>query len=964
MNKSVTMFIAAIALSACALLVATQSFAAVGFSNMSSAGFRIINGGTSTLGGAVSTSGGKLAATNMQPYEARPASSDIQYWHDRAVSDLASGESFRKNSLSLVNADPLGSSPQAQMLQDSKLNYETAGLLANFAAIESGLISARNTFAYDLLNKFPDEATARNKLQESIRLLASTNIMIADEFLIDAVEYRFSYPSSQLGFLNERLDEQIALLQKAMAYYQKAIDTFAYGFGTTKGTYCFAATDLTDAEFSLFNLAVERLSMAIREHTSKLFVRNMSPDATMQWKTAREQAFGNLKDGAIATYLTTAALGESVARTGGDRIQSAFAMLQRQGAYFIHNLNPLGYDNRYIPTSDFTDLYNLAKNTYLSSAITAQEVHEKQKREFDSNKEKLASEINSLNRQYIATLSSFTGCTAPLDPQDTAQVETFLDCTGNAGADLLSCPATDDPSSFEACMSAKTTTAGVLAQKWRAIMQTHTMLNKARLTRQGVYESIRNENEKTGKLVELKRISLNTQLEKLNEYLNNIKREETDTVEKTTVRTKENGKWTKKTVSKTHTTTETFSVKDSTQKLNIQKEKDNLIILNDLDIKSVNLESAYRIKELMVSAAISEQDLSLAAQAKNSAVADFDNSMKEKEAQWILYDTGRDQLKYYTDPDRYATLRILQSQAAVDLSNKLNQTAHYAYLSAKALEYQGLGSLVDAPVGGGKLNITDVFKAQTPADLGKFLDDLSALNTQSCPWGTFDRQEHTVSLALHILGLTDGYLDPDGDGMTADGKAVADARLEKVQEFIARHTASDGSLRFRFGISEENQYLGLSGSYNMKIWTGQAPSPCRTLNSDQIPRGTTMSIMSTQSAGFRPKVRLSKIGPSSLRDGQGEIREYIPVYDYNFLFEGSGDYLPSKEVEFIPFTKVDPRLQSGTGSWTGAFFGMGITSSDWEARIFDWNAVYAKTNFSKIYDIQFFFDTLGSCCYQ
>lgn len=951
------------------LIIAGVTFAPLaqaeaGFSNMSSAGFRIVSGGMSSLGGAVTSSDSKLLATSMNYYEARPASSDLEFYHKRALSDLSAGVAFRKDNLLLINANPLGSSPQSKMIQNPNLNYETAGLLEGYADIEARLISARDTFAYDLYKKYPDETTAGTNLLETIRLLATMDIMIADEFLIDAVEFRFSYSSSALGFLDERLDEQIVLLHKAMLYYQKALDAFAYGFSSNDGSKYYVASDLTDAEFGLFNLALERMSMAVRERTSKIFIRSISPDAALQWKTARQTAFNDLKVQTTATYLTAVAMGESLSRPGADRIQSGFTALQRQGAYFLHNLNPLGYDNRYIPTSDFAELFKLAKFTHLDAASKAQATFEQQRREFDANSQALTAEINSLNRQYIANLASFTGCPAPLDPLNTTQVETFLDCTGNAGGDLLYCPATDDAATFEACLAANTTTRGVLAHKWRAVMQTHTALNRARLTRQAAYDSIKNENEKTGKLVELMRISVNTQLEKLDEFLENIKRREVDTTVKTTVRSKVNGRWTKKEVEKTHTTTEIFTVKDTKQQLDIQLEKDNLLIQSDFEIKSINLASAERIKELMVNAAVAEQDLELAVQAKNTAVADFDNTMNEKETQWILYDTGRDQLKYYTDPDRYATLRILKSQAAIDLSNKLNQTAHYAYLAAKALEYQSLSPLIDEPVAGSRLRITDVFKAQTAGDLEKFINGLESVSTQSCPWGTFDRQEHTISLALHILGLTDGYLDPDGDGLAADGKVVADARREQVQTFITRHLSSDGSLRFKFSISEENQYLGISGSYNLKIWNGPAPDLCRPLNSDHIPRGTTVSIISTQGAQFRPRVRLSRTGPSSFRDSQGGIREYVPVYNYNFLFEGGGEYLPVKEVEFIPFIKVDPRLESGTGSWTGAFFGTGITSSEWEIKVFDWNSVYTKTDFNKITDIQFYFDTLGSCCYK
>jgi hypothetical protein len=218
-----------------------------------------------------------------------------------------------------------------------------------------------------------------------------------------------------------------------------------------------------------------------------------------------------------------------------------------------------------------------------------------------------------------------------------------------------------------------------------------------------------------------------------------------------------------------------------------------------------------------------------------------------------------------------------------------------------------------------------------------------------------------ISLAYHILGLTDRYLDPDGDGQTADGKPISQARREAVQAFINDHVNAQGELQFPFTVAENASFLASSRQYNLKLWSGPAPSSCDPLVTPVL--GTAINVISTQSSNFKPKVRLRQTGHSSLRNSSGGVTVYIPISNFHFLFEGGGDFVPYKEAEFVAYTNaIDPRTQSG-GSWTGGFKGRSISSSNWELELFDWNLIYPATDLSKITDLQIHLDTIGQCCY-
>lgn len=954
------------------LMYRPSSSLAAGFENMSSITapkYYLYNGAMGMVGGPVSGSTSNVISSNMNPYR---QSSDLGYWYGNAQGHLQAGKEFRNNNLTMVGVFANSSTAKGKMLTDPKLNYESAGLLAGLQSIIDNLISARNNFAYNVSIGYPSIALgaaydnpyeSQQRLQDTVKTIANIYLMIADEFLIDALEFRFS--AAAIG-IDQKLEEQIGLLEKAQSYYEKAVDSFVYGFSPAVGTTIYASDYFDDTVFSLFNLSIERLSLCLREKSSKMLVREMVPDSAQNWSAARTAALESIRNINTTAYIMAAATaskqGENFGDNGGHSLAAALDAVRKQGNIYNNNLNPLGYDNRYIPMNDYADLYNLA-NGWLLYAQDAETNLAAETRAFDANEDALRSERNSLDSHYISSLSSFTGCSYP-DPDIPAEVQDFLKCTGEAGGDLYDCRLADGTAAFEACVAAKTT-KGTLSMKYRNIMEAQTRLEQALLNRQNIQASISYEEERTGKVAAIKLSELNERTVSLDYYLGRLEKACTISHSETTTSLREKppgGKWTKNTKKKDNSTTVQCKVNDETLQLTTEQEKDMLATISKYEIQLIALDSADRIKNLLLQEAVAVTQIQDAAQQKNSAIEDFENSYQEKETQWFLYNRGLDQLKYFAEPDKYATLRILKSQAAITLSDALNYTSHYAYLAAKAMEYKYLKPIVDEPVAGGRLRLTDLFKAQTSADLQKFLTSLNSLNTQSCPWGTFDPQYNTISLAYHILGLTDGYLDPDGDGLV-DGRTVAEERKARVQKFIRDHmiNGTTGPLTFTFGLSEENSFLGSSGLYNMKIWNGAISSPCDQLVSDV--KGVSATVITTQTSSIRPKVRLKQSGHSSLRNEDGDIAEYIPVSEYHNLFEARGDFIPSKEAEIIASINVDPRYQTSTGTWSGAFKGRGITSSAWEMTIFDWNAIYPKTDFSKITDIRINIDTIGECCY-
>jgi hypothetical protein len=168
--------------------------------------------------------------------------------------------------------------------------------------------------------------------------MANIYLMVADEFLIDALEFRFS--ATTLG-VDQKLNEQLALLEKAQTYYQKAVDTFVYGFSPAVGTNVYVSEYFDVAVYDLFNLAVERMSMAMREKSSKQLAKLISPDPLAE-ANARKTSGNTLKDIYTSTYIISAVnaqnTGADFISYGGQRLVNALNTLNNQGNIYRENL--------------------------------------------------------------------------------------------------------------------------------------------------------------------------------------------------------------------------------------------------------------------------------------------------------------------------------------------------------------------------------------------------------------------------------------------------------------------------------------------------------------------------------------------------------------------------------------------------------------------------------------------------
>jgi len=402
-----------------------------------------------------------------------------------------------------------------------------------------------------------------------------------------------------------------------------------------------------------------------------------------------------------------------------------------------------------------------------------------------------------------------------------------------------------------------------------------------------------------------------------------------------------------------------FTLRDDKLDLDIHKEKEVLDATLNFQIKQA--QDGKAISDLLLEQADALIGIDMAVQNMNGMIAAFDFSMRQKENLLALWRRNEEFIeKYWTQ--KLPTHRIIQSEANIQLSRKLNEVAHYSFLASKALEYKFMQVLQGISLGAlGLLNIADIFKCQTTSDFKDYLDKLQAYNVVECPGGTFQSHTYRVSLALNILGLTDENLgDIDGDGyIDATGIPVEDERFQKFQQFVNEHRDQNGNLVFTFTTSVYDQLLVQYQKANLKIWQG--PIPCATsLNT----KGMTAGLFFRGTSGsIFPVIHVAQKGVQPFLRKNHDLAGYYPVKTRALMNINDTAPEPFTQDYFTPFNGIDPRFQTGSmGEWTPAFTNRGVAATQWQVTLYVAPAEegFDKVPLEKLKDLCFYLDTIGN----
>ncbi|MCP4111454.1 MAG: hypothetical protein GY749_38990, partial [Desulfobacteraceae bacterium] len=879
-----------------------------------------------------------IASSNMQPYSSL-TKADLDTLFQKANELLAQGSGF-KTSLSFYPCEDINNTPACgdDRLKDLLLypdeDYETVGFIQDFQdnGIADKLINAIEIYALLANYNYPEDVIS--PLRESLRDLMIIYMVFADEFLIDALDFRIS-SSYQNPTADDYLNEQIGQLAKAVEYYQYAYREFStvwskpIWYTEIVGEYFAENNEENEILWDIFSLLCQRLSMSVREKVSRQRALGiMDPDEMKD----------ELYEISEQLYLQTVAMAEILGEeqfsmSGGEQILTALNMISKQADNINENLNLLGYDERYVPLNDFESLYTLANATLTACSSLESEV-KAEKRDYDYILDKVLEQKNSLSTSYTTELAELAGCSANLLSDE------FEFCVECSGGDLYDCQTEElDPDAFEACVKTKVAGAGILGAKYRQIKDADYNLKLARLQFENIGKRIKNINDSVQNQIEIWKDYTGAQKTALDKYLDNMEGavKITEIKSKEKVKDRETGETTSKT--KTKTTQKTFILVDEPLELQIKKEKEVLDAALEFQIKNIEENTAASVKNLLLQQAESLIGIDMAVHNKNTMIAAYDAVMRRKENLLVLWRNNQDFVDRYWQ-QKLPSHRVIQSDLALQLTQEFNELAHLSYLATKALEYKYMEPMQNVDLGAlGKINLTDIFKCQTVTDFGNYLSRLNSYNVMECSMETSDFSiwAHEISLAHDILGLP------------------MDKNLNELEGF-ADYIDSEGNLKLTF--TTYTHMFSFPPMANLKIWRGTVPC------SSESTRGLTARLCFVLEPGsISPSVKLIQKGIQTFLGRNNGITEYYPIktkslmnYNDTAPMSYTTAYLkPFKKCLVYPYDEPDNSQQ-----WTPAFTNRGV-ASEWELTLFrsSYPSYYGDVPVEQLEDIILYLHTIG-----
>lgn len=905
--------------------------------------YKITNDMTSPIGGAFTGSTATITTCNMEPFG--------KYLYSDAASIIAQGEALYNeakpflDSLSLKNA----ADPRIQaILSTPEADYGTPGSNNQKSFIQEWestyLQKYKQAIDKFLYGAMIGDATSISRLNECVRAIATAYVVFGDEYFIDGMDYRI-FPN--IPNLDGQIYKRYGDLSLAVEQYRKGIQVFIDALATvvpgTTGTYL--ADFFAQGEYDLFNLVCDRLGSGTNEMASLEYLRNMYPDVNAQWPTAKAAFKQMVSDASIETYLQIAAVSSHSDNllASGIKLLQYYDMLKNQGAIALNNLNPLGYDSRFLPLAEFNSqngsLYPIAQQAVVNAA-TSESKAKLDFREYDQQVEKLQNETTALYSQYTTQLQNLTGFNSPVPAYPAS--DAYIESISQAGHDLLDCSIESDLTSFNACMATKST-SGTLRSKYMQLKQADLKVEEALKNRDQIREQIDMEQALNDLQIMLLSKYFTDKSMLLKDYVERIidAQKTSRTKVKQTIRRYNVKKHKWELDSKTTTSTRTIEFDARSQRIEVDKEIDLLRIEINKEIQIQNAQNENTIRKMKMDLDNALMHVNSCVLEMNALSAEFFDLLSQKDNLLAMYLEAEKYMDYLQN--QTLTARLTKSSSLLKARQDLEVAKHWCYLTAKTLEYKFLYPISNLLVAGQHISIEDVFKAQTTDTLGNFLLGLNGLNSLWCGLGdAFNDEIIVVSLKRDILGYTDDS-----------------AGTKRFKEFILNHVNSTtNSLSINFSTSPLDPIFYNPNDplvrINVKDWQGD--EPCGNFSA----RGFAINLSSdNQSGGTRPRISISHGGQITFLNSDVDIQEYYPVKASSFI----DDPVTANDTPEVTLVSITNPMINGTpifiysDGWVASLKGRSIGASDWTLTISD--ASSTKFDYTKLKDIELIFDTVG-----
>ncbi|MEZ4684411.1 MAG: hypothetical protein R2932_60385 [Caldilineaceae bacterium] len=370
---------------------------------------------------------------------------------------------------------------------------------------------------------------------------------------------------------------------------------------------------------------------------------------------------------------------------------------------------------------------------------------------------------------------------------------------------------------------------------------------------------------------------------------------------------------------------------------------------HDMAIEDANSEAVIRNLFYDIAEATGEIDSAL--QQYNIALTNFNGVVGQ--TQHDVFESKRQHAYTTALPANDPSYRMVRDSRRLELAQTLETAARLAYLAARRAEYE-----YTARLSANNFRFSDIYKARTANDILIFLQNLDAA-VANLPGAVKDadsnQRDLTISVAQHLLGLTDTYLKGQG---IADANLQAE-RTKRFRQWAAQHTQRGSDLKptlaFTFTLSAAaNGVIGqvVQQGYDFywlhKVAGIGQPKPASN--------GFGLNLLTAQGGelGYR-QVRVSQSGQVGLTSYAGCLLDYRLIPPAALLGLDFPNNQPTDVVAGAFSGDINGKHGNTTpGYSTPAFLGRPLAANEWRVVI---NAaspdgILADLDLQKLTDIE------------
>lgn len=770
------------------------------------------------------------------------------------------------------------------------------------------------------------------RLRQTVREAAYLRLIFAQQFMVDALGLHFSGGALIGGETFVR--DEIAKLRAAHYQFTLAAQGLGEGLDRALGSGCYLADLYTQAEWSLLARATqgqEQTQHHIATRLSYLDIDSIDDlpraeaAATDTFRTATTEGYLNLIGTAGLAATTPKGAGCALGtRPDGDLVADmALDLLdtRAKARELREGRNIFGFDLAFTPARPYhtafgsTDqgLWEQAKAA-ADLALQLQQQTENAERVFDLNQQDLSKAILDINASTDYDIQAAAGC----DRQGFGSDAEYYACIDKMVEETAKC----DPTSttFDACMDQTTdglppkpdcSNCVILVSTMRQTRQDLRVAwlgveaakeRRANLVRQADNETMRNTQLTNSIFVGAQKIS---GYEAAIQFASIF----ADTIGTDGISTSIN-----------------YGAVAGTifRPLQIMQEAAN-------SIEAENINSAHVVRNLLLDIAEAQIEINSAIQQYNSKLTEYNGVVGQ-----LLHDVTESQRqRAYTLalPANDPSYRMVRDSRRLELASQLELAARQAYLAARRAEYE-----YTARLSASNFRISDIYKARTANDILIFLQGLEGA-IANLPGSVKDAETNqrdlTISVAQHLLGLTNAYLRDQG---------VADANLQtertrRFRQWVAQNTKIGGdgkpTLVFTFTTSAATKGLinqvvqqGYDFYWLHKVAGIGQPKPTNN--------GFGINLVSAQTGnlGYR-QVRVSQTGQVALTSFAGCLFDYRLIPPAVLLGLDYPDTQPTEVVSGAFNADINSKHGNSTpGYSTPAFLGRPLASNEWQVVVY------------------------------